>query len=368
MSKRVEKRIWALYIDESGNFCRLDGRVDIAGLLIDLDWRGCTPGALRAALQARAPHVPWPLHARELFQPVLHAIWYANSQQCGLDSTLRERALLVCQELRASAPRTFDAVEERIQTRKSPRMDEVSALGNYFKTQEDTSVWQAVADDTWRKLGELLQDLHALPDAPQHLAWFIASDPAFPRLRQPDCEPDRYRALLPAFLERVVDHLIQIGGQHTVRVRACELDVFDPLIGRNRPLSTADLGRLIRQSACPRPYIAAGGQVDLVADHPARFDRDADAHHVLADFAATRGRECFTGNSREEILQAFEQRCHCLPAIAQRVCANGPPQVHINQARRHHDYQAPPPPLFLPPIRSWTEEDARIWAPIVAQH
>ncbi|MDX9723915.1 MAG: hypothetical protein RBU37_24410 [Myxococcota bacterium] len=196
----------------------------------------------------------------------------------------------------------------------------------------------------------------------------MASDPAFPRSRQPECQPDRYRALLPALLERVVDHLIQCGGLHTVWVRACELDIFDPLIGRNRPLSTADLGRLIRQSACPRPYIAAGGQVDLIADHPARFDRDADAHHVLADFAATRGRQSLYRNSRAEIVQAFEQRCFCLPALSKEVCANGPPQLHINQARRRQDYQSSPGPLFEPPIRRWADEDARIWAPIVARH
>ncbi|MBN1548389.1 MAG: hypothetical protein JW902_17195, partial [Syntrophaceae bacterium] len=102
----------------------------------------------------------------------------------------------------------------------------------------------------------------------------------------------RYFGLLECLLERIVDLLDAVSGNHYVGIRVLDRHIYYQEIGKRAPLNSRRIGEIILKILS-----GFGEKIRMVPETVSRYDSRVRAEFVLADFVANHCRRTLSKNS-----------------------------------------------------------------------
>ncbi len=364
---------WKFAVDESGNFDK-----DPCVVVCAVGARGgaaltATPrGLLQAELEAAAPWVPWPPHARFVRSAAMHALWMLARPDAAPPQDLR-----VARELRAQlgeAPqwRELAAACERLATGRTPR-HAVASDADRLLTKQAPRHAAHFSRIAHRAFGALRQVVwRFLLAHPLDTAIALASE-APSNLDGPFTWRDRYLDLLHALAERLADagreeadRTLRDGARHDLLV--CDRPAWNALLAQKTThLAREQLRPLTEAASRLHPEVSAVTVAGVIT-----FDASAPPLAVCADLIANslfRYRLGRPETTLAELEKRLEDEYGARPVSSggyPLAVALGEPSTWLDGVRAARRAGAASPStsvaLVSPPLPQWSVTQATLWA------
>ncbi|MBI4612621.1 MAG: hypothetical protein HY720_03335 [Planctomycetes bacterium] len=359
--------VWALYVDESGDFASFADSPIVAGLLFHGGGPAVGDGAVRSALESAAPDVPWPIHGWLLRRVVMYALWPHTRELQGR-LCAPEFARKAVEFLEREAPDAFSRAVGALLSggQKEPKEPDLRTLERALESRQP-----AIHGALWREMVRVrnlvTSVLSVVAAAETYL--FAAGEAirgdAIPE--SPDAG-DRYLTLLACLFERVALALAYNGGKHRVDLHVLWRRLREETLGRDVRLHIAGVAKAAREAAGrpDREFQWGKGSVRLNPAQVVGFSPTVRASYVLADLAAGEARSVLASMSasladvRQELHERLGVPIHFDSPDLTHAAASGLAQAHVAIAVRGEP--APENALSDPSIRIWAREQAICWA------
>lgn len=238
---------WRLFIDESGEFGKVDDRSCVVGFL------SRAPTAMREArlkmgIQQAFPELPWPLHASYLNHEVAWLLWFDAAAH---PSELRTLATQILSATPPAVQHLLEKARERLEEDEEPNFEDLNTLRTYLAGARDYLKFKEAIRARRNSVFQLIEESLTIDDSMTNITIVAAlGAPVGGSLFD-----DHYLSALCGLIERTGNLLARTKNTHSVAICAARRGLRDPTIGKNVKLNRSHIETATARAVFPKDLV-----------------------------------------------------------------------------------------------------------------